>query len=163
MLEGREEAVGSGSGPVGGGARGMREKIELFWVERTVLAKASSELDTRRIRRGSDESVWRELATLNVGDCGGEENVDMLGSAWSPRRENAFPDKGGDACEIGTGPPLGTNFLLNEGTLKFGAGGDAHRIKCSGTGGEGASRSSITSVMGRGGGIGDIYTDCRTP
>lgn len=156
MLVGREEEVGSGSGPVGGGARGMREKMVPFWVERTVLANASSELDTRRIRRGSDESVWRELATLNVGDCGGEENVDIFGSAKSTRRENALLDKGGEACEIGTGPPLGTNFLLNEGTLKFGAGGDALRMRVSGTDGEGACRSSITSVMGRGGGIGDI-------
>jgi hypothetical protein len=132
----------------------MREKNVPFWVERTVLANASSELDTRRIRRGSDESVWRELATLNVGDCGGEENVDIFGSAKSTRRENALLDRGGEACEIGTGPPLGTNFLLNKGTLKFGAGGDALRMMVSGTGGEEAC--SITSVMGRGGGIGDI-------
>jgi hypothetical protein len=132
----------------------MREKMVPFWLERTVLANASSELDTRRIRRGSDESVWRELATLNVGDCGGEENVDIFGSAKSTRRENALLDRGGEACEIGTGPPLGTNFLLNKGTLKFGAGGDALRMMVSGTGGEEAC--SITSVMGRGGGIGDI-------
>lgn len=84
---------------------------------------------------GSEESVWRELATLYVGDCGGDETLEILMSfLLSPRRSTPGP-AGGENCEIGAGPGLGTNFLLNEGTLKFGAGGEALRTTVSGTAG----------------------------
>lgn len=39
----------------------------------------------------------------------------------------------GEPWETGKGPGLEANFLLNDGTLKFGAGGEALRIRGSGT------------------------------
>jgi hypothetical protein len=72
----------------------------------------------------SGESVYLELAMLYVGDCGGEEKLEKLKSpVLSPRRRT--PARGAGA--EGGGPGLDTNFLLNEGTLKFGAGGEALR------------------------------------
>lgn len=113
----------------------------MFCDDRTVLDKASSELEGRRMRRpfgsrvmniGSGESVCFELATLYVGDCGGEEMPEMLKSPiLSPRRRTPASGAGGEAK--GGGPGLATNFLLNEGTLKFGAGGEALRTNESGT------------------------------
>ena len=85
------------------------------------------------MRLGSEESVYRELATLKVGDCGGEAKEGPFASA-EPCRTNPFNDEGGEAW-MGIGPPFGTNFLLNEGTLKFGAGGEADRTSASVIGG----------------------------
>lgn len=48
----------------------------------------------------------------------------------SPRRRTPARGAGGETN--GGGPGLATNFLLNEGTLKFGAGGEALRTNESG-------------------------------
>lgn len=83
---------------------------------------------------------------------------------------------------LGTGPDLGTNFLLKDGTLKFGAGGDALRVNVSGilVDGWATEIGSVREVveveveaeteaeaevepMGPGDERGDIYSDCRLP
>ena len=61
---------------------------------------------------------------------------------------------------MGIGPPRGTNFLLNEGTLKFGAGGEAQRaIAC----GSGSFGFSVKSAIGGGCVAGEVKKDCRLP
>ena len=113
------------------------------------------------INIGSGESVCFELATLYVGDCGGEEILEMLKSPiLSPRRRTPAKGAGGEAK--GGGPGLDTNFLLNEGTLKFGAGGEALRINESGIlGGDWLCRiDSVRGTAGKSDGFGDIR-DCR--
>lgn len=121
-------------------ARGTREKFGAGCPERTILDRASSELNVRKIRLlvasrgikdGSDDSMWRELATLYVGDCGGEETLEILNSVLSPRRRTPATDEGWPWI-IGVGPGLAANFLLNNGTLKLGAGGEALRANSSG-------------------------------
>ena len=56
-LSGREDALGSGRGHVGGAVLGAREKFLAFCAERTALVRASSEFEGRSMRLGSDESV----------------------------------------------------------------------------------------------------------
>jgi hypothetical protein len=74
---------------------GAREKFWAFCAERTVFVKASSEFEGRNMRLGSDESVYRELATLKVGDCGGDAKADIFGSV-SAQREKPLIDEGGE-------------------------------------------------------------------
>jgi hypothetical protein len=111
---------------------------------------------------GSGESVCFELATLYVGDCGGEEMLEMLKSPiLSPHRRTLARGAGGEAK--GGGPGLATNFLLNEGTLKFGAGGEALRTSASGILG-GDWLYGIPSERGTAGkscNWADIYRDWR--
>lgn len=119
-------------------------------------------LGSRVINIGSGESVCFELATLYVGDCGGEEILEMLKSPiLSPRRRT--PAKGAGGGAKGGGPGLDTNFLLNEGTLKFGAGGEALRINESGIlSGDWLCRiASVRGTAGKSDGFGDIYRDWR--
>lgn len=61
---------------------------------------------------------------LYVGDCGGEETLGVGNSVLSSRRRTPATDDGWEV-EIGKGPCLAANFVLNEGTLKLGAGGEA--------------------------------------
>jgi hypothetical protein len=75
--------------------------------------------------------------------------LEMLKSPMlSPRRRT--PARGAGGEPKGGGPGLATNFLLNEGTLKFGAGGEALRTNESGIlGGDVLCR--ITSLRGTAG------------
>lgn len=54
-----------------------------------------------------------------------------------PRRRAPATDGGEEGWLIEPGPGLGTNFLLKDGTLKFGAGGEALRVSVSGISVEG--------------------------
>lgn len=80
----------------------------------------------------------------------------------SPRRRTPATD-----CwewDVGVGPCLGTNFLLNEGTLKFGAGGEALRARGSGLeGGELGWVDSVREVKGITCDFGDANKDWRLP
>ena len=72
---------------------------------------------------------------LYVGDWGGEDMFEMLKfPVLSSRRRvpGPGPDNGGEVVWEMEVPWRGVNFLLNDGTLKFGAGGDAHRTRPSG-------------------------------
>lgn len=88
--------------------------------------------------------------------------VEMVTSlVLSPRRRTPATDGGEEAWLRGVVPCLGTNFLLNEGTLKFGAGGDALRANVSGIlDGVGSTETgSVREGVGIGGETGDIYSD----
>jgi hypothetical protein len=113
-----------------------------------------------------------------VGDWGGEETLAIVKSLvlvlW-PRRRAPATDGGEEGWLIGAGPTLGTNFLLKDGTLKFGAGGDALRVNVSGISVEGwaigigsvreveveveADTEAEAEPVGPGDERGDIYSD----
>lgn len=87
----------------------------------------------------------------------------LMSVLLSPRRENSGPVEG--VCDMGADPCLGTNFLLNKGTLKFGAGGEALRTRVSGTvGGDWPNgAASARLVGGMFCGLEELYIDCRFP
>lgn len=88
----------------------------------------------------------------------------LMSVLLSPRRVAPEPANGG-YCETEVGPCLGTNFLLKEGTLKFGAGGEVLRVKVSGmVGGDwpnGTASARVASGMFCG--LEEPYIDCRYP